>query len=312
MAGKRRKRRTYASKLTSVAVGVAGLAFPAVAAAGTLDQSQTLFFHPLYVGLGAERQAAQTFTVGLSGGLDRIDVYVGRNQAPADRPPCDSGSGITVEIRTLTGASPGNTTLARANVPAGGVPTSWSWVSFGFAAPAPVTAGTQYALALSAPDASCGASDEAYGWGGANGDYYPNGGWYRSFDGGASWTFACHPPPSVPCDPDPDSSDLDGAFKAYVAPNTRTLSIGYSERKGKFRGKLASQSPPTCSSDEKVSVFKKKRGKDPKLGSDTTRENGKYSLKERNAEGKFYARVKQTSISGGTCLAAKSETIEVG
>jgi hypothetical protein len=102
----------------------------------------------------------------------------------------------------------------------------------------------------------------------------------------------------------------DGTTPPAPSEFTRTLRIAYSERKDKFKGKLASQSP-ACLSEQKVRVFEKQKGKDPKLGSDTTGENGKYSLKEKSADGKFYAKVKQTSISGGTCLAAKSETIKV-
>jgi hypothetical protein len=40
--------------------------------------------------------------------------------------------------------------------------------------------------------------------------------------------------------------------------------------------------------------------------------NAKYSLKETNAEGKFYAAVKQGSASAETCLDARSKTIKVG
>jgi len=67
-----------------------------------------------------------------------------------------------------------------------------------------------------------------------------------------------------------------------------------------------------CISRQKVTVFKQRRAKNPKLGSSRTPPNGRYSLKEKNAKGKFYAEVKQTSISSGTCLAAESETVKVG
>jgi hypothetical protein len=91
----------------------------------------------------------------------------------------------------------------------------------------------------------------------------------------------------------------------------RNLSIAYSGKRGKFKGKLASGSP-TCTADQKVSVFEKKNGTDPKLGSSKTNDTGKYSLKETNAEGKFYAAVKQGSASAETCLDARSKTIKVG
>jgi hypothetical protein len=91
----------------------------------------------------------------------------------------------------------------------------------------------------------------------------------------------------------------------------RTLTIAYSGKQGRFKGELASESP-TCIPDQKVSVFEKKKGKDPKLGAAKTNDAGKYSLKETNAEGKFYAAVKQGSASAETCLDARSKTIKVG
>ena len=107
------------------------------------------------------------------------------------------------------------------------------------------------------------------------------------------------PPPSEPTNP-PTPPEF-----------SRTLSLDYSEKQDKFKGNLKSESV-TCTSDQKVTLFEKAKGKDPKLGSDTTDEKGKYSLKDRNPDGKFYARVKQASVTGGTCLAAKSETTKVG
>jgi hypothetical protein len=112
--------------------------------------------------------------------------------------------------------------------------------------------------------------------------------------------------------PPPDGTAPDGTTPPpALAEFTRTLRLGYSEKKDKFKGKLESQSA-ACIADQKVKVLKKKKGRDPKLGRDLTNEKGKYSLKEKKAEGKFYAKVKERSISTGTCLAAKSKTIKVG
>ena len=111
--------------------------------------------------------------------------------------------------------------------------------------------------------------------------------------------------------PDGTTPSPDGTTPPIPSEFTRTLGIAYSERKEKFRGKLGSQSP-ACASGQKVKVFEQEKGKDPKLGSDATDHKGKYSLKEKNADGKFYAEVKLTGISGETCLAAKSKTIKVG
>jgi hypothetical protein len=139
------------------------------------------------------------------------------------------------------------------------------------------------------------------------------------------------PPPGDPAQPPDGTTPPDGATpppdgatppdgttppNGTVAPPTlaefpRTLSLAYSEKKKKFRGRLGS-APADCISDQKVSVFEKEKGKDPKLGSDSANEKGKYSLKEKGPKGRFYARVKPTSSPDGICLAAKSETIKVG
>jgi hypothetical protein len=115
-------------------------------------------------------------------------------------------------------------------------------------------------------------------------------------------------PPPTPTDTTPGGSVPPPSNPAEFA---RNLSIAYSGKRAKFTGRLASESP-TCTADQKVSVFEKKNGTDPKLGSSKTNDAGKYSLKETNAEGKFYAAVKQASTSAETCLDARSKTIKVG
>lgn len=179
--------------------GLATLASPAGATAGTLDQSQTAFNASLQ--FGGQRQAAQTFTAGLSGDLDQVDVHLQLDAPPMQT--CLPGSGVTVEIRTLTGPVPSNTTLATANIPGSSVPTAVGFVSVAFAAPAAVTAGTQYALLLSAPDASCTGGFYPYSWGGsATGNPYPAGAWYAKLDATSAWMV---------------QNTYDAAFKTYVA-----------------------------------------------------------------------------------------------
>ena len=115
---------------------------------------------------------------------------------------------------------------------------------------------------------------------------------------------------TVPSPPDGTTPPPDGTTPPAPSEFARSLGIAYSEKKDKFKGKLASQSP-ACASGQRVKVFEKEKGKDPQLGSDATDQKGKYSLKEQNAEGKFYAQVKQRGVPGGTCLAARSKTIKV-
>ena len=49
-----------------------------------------------------------------------------------------------------------------------------------------------------------------------------------------------------------------------------------------------------CIDGEKVKVFRKKSGPDPKVGKATSAADGKWKLKEKNAKGKFYAQVAET------------------
>ena len=91
---------------------------------------------------------------------------------------------------------------------------------------------------------------------------------------------------------------------------TRTLSLGYSERSDKFKGKLRSNDAACLTG--KVKVFEKRKGKDPKAGSDRTDGTGKWSFKEEGADGKFYARVPATTIPAGECPPAKSKVKRVG
>jgi hypothetical protein len=116
----------------------------------------------------------------------------------------------------------------------------------------------------------------------------------------------------TPTPPTPPPSDTPPDGSAPPPPVfARTVTIAYSAKQDKFKGKLASEAP-ACIAELNVAVYEKKKGKDPKLGSATTTDAGGYSLKEKNAEGKFYSAVKQTSTSAGTCLAAQSKMIKVG
>jgi hypothetical protein len=187
--------RKMTSRLLSTAVIVAGatFAFPAAAAAGTLDQQQ-----PLAPGTGLQVQSmqsvAQTFTAGLSGGLDQVDVNL-----------LAAGTGVTlpltVEIRNASGGSPGSTVLATASVPPAAVTTTAAFVPVTFATPAPVTAGTQYAIVAYSADVS----PHIWSWSDAAMDPYPAGASYfqpASPPSAGSWTSF----------PGPDQT-----FKTYVA-----------------------------------------------------------------------------------------------
>jgi hypothetical protein len=172
---------------------------PAAASAGTLDQQQ-----PNGEGVGYDvdstQSMAQTFTAGLSGGLDQVDLKLDK-----------SGSGVTmplvVEIRNVAGGSPGGTVLASGSLPASAAPAFMSpaFVPVGFAAPAPVTAGTQYAIVTYNADTG----PRFWGWPSDVTNSYASG----------SALFQAASPPG------PTWTNIDGfdlAFKTYVVTPTAT------------------------------------------------------------------------------------------
>ncbi|MGH3427522.1 MAG: choice-of-anchor R domain-containing protein [Mycobacteriales bacterium] len=171
----------------------AGL-WPGVSAAGTLDQSQTSYPNNAVIGDGSPPAVAQTFTAGVTGALDEVDMPLSN---------ADSGSDITVTIQTAEDGLPGPTILATATVPAAGLPSfgAPSFVSVPLASPASVEAGTQYAIVVSA-------SSGVYGVGVTLTDAYP-GGSEACFCGGG-WVSEA-------------PSDL--AFKTYVAPTPPDTTI---------------------------------------------------------------------------------------
>jgi hypothetical protein len=172
-------------------VGLAALvllAVPAPASAtGTLDQSQTTF-RGGWVSFSGTREFAQTFTAGISGNLDQVDLFL------RSRAAFESGvfGDLTVQIETAVGGIPSGVVLASATVPAASVPTTFGWVSVPLSQPAPSSAGTQYAIVLSAPTSSC--LDQAldpglcYDWGVGVGNPYAAGAGFFSLDAGATWT----------------------------------------------------------------------------------------------------------------------------
>jgi hypothetical protein len=169
-------------------------------ATGTLDQSQTNGgggSQPLF---GALRQVAQTFTAGITGSLDQVNLLLSRVDSPGD---------LTVQIKATVGGTPSGLPLASATVPAASVPTgNGGWVSVPLNPPAPSTAGTQYAIVLSHPHPTfCGGPPICmYSWNGAFGNPYPAGAAFVSTDGGVSWTA---------------QTGFDLAFQTFVTPLQR-------------------------------------------------------------------------------------------
>lgn len=151
------------------------------AAAGTLDQSEPVINTNATVFVSDEIPEAQTFTSGLSGGLDQVDVAIGRTAGFITAP-------VVVQIRALSGGVPSGPALAGASIPAANVPVAFfpsAFYSVPFASPAPVTAGVQYAIVVSS--LSCGLGN-CYEWApGPVGDPYPAGTGLTSQNFGATW-----------------------------------------------------------------------------------------------------------------------------
>ena len=116
---------------------VACLLAPGVATAGTLDQQQTA--NDAALGPSQSTSDAQTFTAGLTGGLDQVDLLLARVNPPTTY--------VTVEIRDVSGGVPGQAVLAARSIPPAAVTnTTPQFIPVQFNPPAPVTAGTQYAI----------------------------------------------------------------------------------------------------------------------------------------------------------------------
>jgi hypothetical protein len=170
------------------------LGFTGSASAGTLDQQQTA--SSTDAGLFTDQSVAQTFTAGISGAVDQADLLLFKVGSPTNP--------VTVEIRKVSGGAPGTTALASGTIPLSAIPpVTATFVPVTFATPAPVMAGTQYAL-VAYEMAEAG---DAVGWRYQNNtDVYPAGGLFDSFE------------TVPPADGWMEQVGDDAAFKTYVGP----------------------------------------------------------------------------------------------
>jgi Ca2+-binding RTX toxin-like protein len=181
--------------VASAAVAALLLGAAASASAGTLDQQQTSSNG--FATLDTNLSWAQTFTAGISGGLDQADLSLMKTGTPPTT--------VTVEIRSTSASTPTATVLATSTIPTSGISTdpAGTFVAVTFGTPAPVTAGTRYALVAWSPGTGTDAVEWFYQ---SEGNPYPNGAFFRSPD----------TPPGGTWSEEPTS---DFAFKTYVAPS---------------------------------------------------------------------------------------------
>ena len=186
-------RRTRTFLITAVAAAAA-LIPAAGASAGTLDQQQTLSnFGGLQV--DSTDSKAQTFTAGLTGQLDQVDLALSGMSVTTP---------LTVQIRDGSATAPGGTVLASASVPTSAVTSSESFVPITIASPASVTAGTQYSIV---------ALNDSSGWF-----------WYAgktntasAYEGGRLYSSPNGPPGTGPWFEGNTMADFE--FKTYVTPS---------------------------------------------------------------------------------------------
>jgi hypothetical protein len=99
---------------------------------------------------------------------------------------------------------------------------------------------------------------------------------------------------------------------AHNASFDSSVSINYD--RPNFKGRVSS-SRDRCERDREVSVFKVRTGPDRLIGTDTTNDNGRYSVPKPGARGRFYARVSREVFGGyghrHECEADTSGTIRV-
>ncbi len=161
---------------------VPALALPASAATDALDQSQMTVSAQLPDGVFGNPAAggameAQTFTAGVTGQLDRVEVYVSSNTGTDALDVAIEGT-ATISNFAGTFTAPDGTALASATV----TPASTAgWVDVPLPTAVGITAGTQYAIVLSTSSA---AFFNVYGvsgttaYAGGQAIHYGGGQWY--------------------------------------------------------------------------------------------------------------------------------------
>ena len=131
-------------------------------------------------GFGTPNWTGQTFIAGVSGSLVKADFTLFCSGCGATPPD------LTLSLRATSGGLPTGADLATASVP-GSTFGSGASVTYAatFAAPASVTAGTQYALVLRPVSAPAGSG---YFWIRSSPSTYANGSRVLSADSGATWS----------------------------------------------------------------------------------------------------------------------------
>ena len=109
----------------------------------------------------------------------------------------------------------------------------------------------------------------------------------------------------------PSSSQPPGGSGSRRCPTNLTISYERSRASSStvaIKGKVRSPESD-CEGARDVTLKKKKSGPDRTVGSTVSRANGAWSIRERNARGRYYAVVAKRKVGSTTCLAGTSRTI---
>jgi hypothetical protein len=105
------------------------------------------------------------------------------------------------------------------------------------------------------------------------------------------------------------------AFAGTAQYPTVFTKFKYKLADGEATFKGAIDSPKgACIKDRPVKLYRKHNGKTKKLGGDHAKGNGKFEIDLGTGppgDGKYYAKIKQTSISSGTCLKRTSPAVKL-
>ncbi len=217
--------------LASAACAALLLGAAAPASAGTLDQQQTS--SNIDAGLFATQSIAQTFTAGVTGGLDQAELSLTKFNTIAEP--------LTVEIRNTVAGAPGTSVLASASIQTSAIAMGPAFLPVTFATPAAVTAGTQYALVAYTTHAN----NDFAGW-----RYQDS---TNPYSGGAGFNSDAPAPPQGPW---AEQVGDDYAFKTFVVPTPPQAPA-----KKKCKKKKKQKQKSSAESAKKKKCKKKKKRK---------------------------------------------------
>ena len=82
-----------------------------------------------------------------------------------------------------------------------------------------------------------------------------------------------------------------------MAGTIGTTTVTIQEENGDFHGRVKSNEPD-CRADRHVALFKQRKGKDEKIASDTTENNGDWSTGNTHVKhGKYYAKARKVQFA---------------